>query len=396
MVLFPGQLDSVDRVVQLVQSVGPSTNPGQIETVDKVISREAGGSYKVRVEQSTATVEELRAAGTKYPPWAKQYVGLPYQYRSGLVRNQVHDLAVSVTGGTGDLYDQATAIESFLRANYAYTLHPGDPPNGEDPEQYFLFSRKAGFCQYFATAMGDMLRSLGIPTRLVSGFGPGAYDEKLHQYVVRESDSHVWPEVYFPTYGWIPFEPTPDPNYPTITRGTVSSPSDSPSPGAEATPSPAAPRTKPEPGDTGSASKAVFGLPTLRTWTPVGAVILVLLVLLYVSLSRYLRPQTVAAVWKRSTRLIELAGVSPRPSETPIEFGDRVAAELPEVASPIRQLAVDFTVAAYAPLGLAEQRRPAVMAGWRALRPLLLRRIGARLVPQRLAPARQMGTASPV
>ena len=69
--------------------------------------------------------------------------------------------------------------------------------------------------------MGDMLRSLGIPTRLVNGYGPGTYDEKLGRYVVKESDAHTWVEAYFPTYGWIPFEPTPDSVYFPIPRGTV-------------------------------------------------------------------------------------------------------------------------------------------------------------------------------
>ena len=75
---------------------------------------------------------------------------------------------------------------------------------------YFLRDSHEGYCQYFAMAMGEMLRSLGIPTRLVNGYGAGFYDDIQHRQVVRDADAHVWVESYFPGYGWIPFEPTND------------------------------------------------------------------------------------------------------------------------------------------------------------------------------------------
>jgi hypothetical protein len=121
-----------------------------------------------------------------------------------------------------------------------------------------------------------------------------------------------------------------------------------------------------------------LGLPALRTWTPVAAGVLLALVLLLIALSRFLRPRTVAGVWRRAMLLLKLAGVRPRIGETPIEFGNRVAGRFPEAAAGMRQLAGDFAVAAYAPPGLAEQRGPAVMAGWGSLRTLLLRRVVSR------------------
>src|SRR5260370_8820556 len=70
--------------------------------------------------------------------------------------------------------------------------------------------------------MGDMLRSLNIPTRIVNGFGPGAFDSATNSFVVKGEDAHTWVESYFPGYGWIPFEPTPDISggYEPITRGS--------------------------------------------------------------------------------------------------------------------------------------------------------------------------------
>lgn len=398
LIFYPGQLESVDREVRVLQDARPQLGARAFETIDQVMTPNARGAYAVDVEQSTATADDLRGAGSSYPPWVEQYVGLPDTYRTPGVRHDVHDLAVQVTAGATNPYDQATAIESYLRANYAYKLDPGVPwQPGTDRLEYFLFTSKAGYCQYFATAMADMVRSLGIPTRLVSGYGPGQYDQKQNKWVVRESDAHIWPEVYFPQYGWVTFEPTNDPLYQTIQRGSASGAGSDTSGAAAAVPTPSAAATsRPDRTGKGPNGAGRISLPSLRTWTPVAAVVLFVLVLLYVAASRYLRPETVAGVWSRATRLTQLAGVRLRLGETPIEFGDRVAGEFPEAAAGIRRLAVDFAVAAYAPRGLAEQRKPAVMAGWAALRPLLLRRMATRLVPDRFAQHRQASTASPV
>src|SRR5260370_13665212 len=67
--------------------------------------------------------------------------------------------------------------------------------------------------------MGDMLRSRGIPTRLVNGFGPGTFENTINSFVVRSEDAHTWVEVYFPKYGWIQFEPTHDNVYTPIPPG---------------------------------------------------------------------------------------------------------------------------------------------------------------------------------
>ena len=78
-----------------------------------------------------------------------------------------------------------------------------------DPLANFLFERKQGHCEYFASSMAVMLRSLGIPARLVNGFRTGEFNDLTSQYVVRASNAHSWVEVFFPGYGWIAFDPTP-------------------------------------------------------------------------------------------------------------------------------------------------------------------------------------------
>src|SRR5438445_5322114 len=92
---------------------------------------------------------------------------------------------------------------------YGYTLElPRVRP--ADSLANFLFQRKQGHCEYFASSMAVMLRSLGIPSRLVNGFRTGEFNDLTSQYVVRASNAHSWVEAFFPGYGWIAFDPTPD------------------------------------------------------------------------------------------------------------------------------------------------------------------------------------------
>ena len=78
-----------------------------------------------------------------------------------------------------------------------------------DPLANFLFERKQGHCEYFASSMAVMLRTLGIPSRVVNGFRTGEFNDVTSQYVVRASNAHSWVEAYFPNYGWVAFDPTP-------------------------------------------------------------------------------------------------------------------------------------------------------------------------------------------
>jgi hypothetical protein len=117
-------------------------------------------------------------------------------------------LARRITASSGSNYTRAKAIEQYLQTNFSYTLQlPGltEP----DPLAYFLFERKKGHCEYFASSMAIMLRTLGIPARVVNGFRGGEYNDLTGSYIVREKDAHSWVEAYFPEYGWATFDPTP-------------------------------------------------------------------------------------------------------------------------------------------------------------------------------------------
>lgn len=191
----------------------------------------AGDSYRVRgastaglsyqafsyLEPSSGDPEGQRSE----PPHARidgetrrAYLQLP-AIDPGIAR-----LAQSFTGESETLEGKARLLERRLRTGFGYTL---ELPKTEsaDPVADFLFRRKKGHCEYFASSMTVMLRTLGIPARVVTGFAGGVYNPISGWYVVRASDAHSWVEAYLPHLGWTTFDPTPpDPNPPAVTLWT--------------------------------------------------------------------------------------------------------------------------------------------------------------------------------
>lgn len=164
----------------------------------------AGDAYNATSQLSTASADELRRASRDYPAWVQ-----PNLATTG-ISPRVASLAQQIVTEAGAVtpYDQAKALERWLRANITYNEKIATPPSNVDGVEWFLFDVGEGYCTYYATAMALMARSLGIPARLAAGFAEGSYDPASGQYVVRERDAHTWVEVYFPAYGWVEFEPT--------------------------------------------------------------------------------------------------------------------------------------------------------------------------------------------
>lgn len=121
---------------------------------------------------------------------------------------RVRALAGQIAQPYHNAYDQATAIALYLRTQLDYTLDL-PPVLPDDPIASFLFDTRRGHCEYFAAAMAVMVRSLGIPARLVNGFLTGEYNDVGKNYIVRASDAHTWVEIFFPRVGWVEFDPTP-------------------------------------------------------------------------------------------------------------------------------------------------------------------------------------------
>ncbi|GIK43075.1 MAG: hypothetical protein BroJett011_69080 [Chloroflexota bacterium] len=188
---------------------------GTLVTVDQpyeVAWRRSGDAFGATIEAaaysvvSTAPVVDeagLRQAGSRYPTWVQQrYLTLPET-----VPVRVLALARDLTATAPTPYDRARAVETYLRT-FPYSLNLPTPPAGRDVADYFLFELRRGYCDYYATAMVVLARAAGLPARLVVGYAGGLPDPAKARYLVTEANAHAWPEVYFPGYGWIEFEPT--------------------------------------------------------------------------------------------------------------------------------------------------------------------------------------------
>jgi transglutaminase-like putative cysteine protease len=163
-----------------------------------------GQTYSVVSYLPNLSPQELQKA-----PFASGAPGGDY-LESGALSLQARSLArQAVEGHTETLFDTVMALTNYLQSNFQYSQQLGHVPPGRDPVDWFLFDVKIGYCEQFATAETLMLRSLGIPARLATGYSTGDYDPVLDQSVVRERDAHAWVEVWFPDHGWVPVDPSP-------------------------------------------------------------------------------------------------------------------------------------------------------------------------------------------
>jgi len=117
-------------------------------------------------------------------------------------------LADQITAGAHDEYDAVMAVQSWLQTNTRYDLTVPREPAGVDAVDHFLFDTRRGFCEHIASAMAVLLRTQGIATRIVTGYGPGERNPFTGYYEVRYSDAHAWVEVLYPGVGWIAYDPT--------------------------------------------------------------------------------------------------------------------------------------------------------------------------------------------
>ena len=300
-------------------------NEGQpLDVVALRASLSAGKRYVVVSSVSRASADMLRQAGRSYPrDVANRFARLPE------IPRRVRDLSLQLTQPYDNPYDKARAVERYLRS-LAYSLDVAPPPPERDGVDYFLFDAKEGYCDYFASAMAVMLRSIGIPARVVSGYATGSREGGEHQFVVRDNNAHSWVEVYFPRYGWIEFDPTP--SQPLIEHpvGTVQ---------VVPTPTPAEPDAPggeegflddllepPRDPVVGFPFAGADELEGLRTFAAILVVVtlgaLVLFALWNAGLSG-LPPA--AAAYARVAQLASVLGWHPHPAETPTEYTRRLS-----------------------------------------------------------------------
>jgi hypothetical protein len=175
-----------------------------------------GEVYRLRAEGSIGI--QYTAFSLEHPPdrqMARRYT--PLQGRGGSrnvylqlpeANRRIRALAEKITADADNTYDKVKAVERHLRSAYTYTT---DVPSAgsEPPLEAFLFKNRRGHCEFFATAMVILLRSVGIEARNVNGFMGGSWNEFDSFLAVRNADAHSWVEVNFGEFGWLTFDPTP-------------------------------------------------------------------------------------------------------------------------------------------------------------------------------------------
>jgi transglutaminase-like putative cysteine protease len=188
--------------------------------IDSAVIRRAGGNYSVGFGDARNVSYQVysRLDPPSSADFKDDYVPpLTLELRNAYLKlppmdPHVGELARRIAGAETSPVVAARLIEHFLRTRYGYTLElPAAEPL--DPIADFLFRRKKGHCEYFASAMAVMLRTLDIPSRVVTGFQSGVYNPISGSQLIRTSDAHSWVEAWIPRRGWTTFDPTPpDPN----------------------------------------------------------------------------------------------------------------------------------------------------------------------------------------
>lgn len=319
------------------------------------------------------SADRLRAASADGVPDVirARYTALP------ALPPRIADLARTLTADAPTAYDQARAIEHFLR-QYPYSLDVPPPPRRSDPVDYFLFDLQAGYCDYFAGAMVVLARSVGLPARLAIGYLAQPPDAVGVQ-TMRGVDAHSWPEIYFAGVGWVAFEPTPPFAPPVAEEG------DSAESAPPITPDAPLPRRAP-------------------AWPRLLAPLLLLLALATAALLARARrrgpalPDGVAGPYARLVAAAAALGIPVQPSQTPYEMAALVRRHVAAWPQPrLRAWAQPLVVAAgrMADLLVAAhfRRRPdpaeadtaaeaaEARALWRRLRrPLWRVRVGQRVL----------------
>jgi len=352
----------------------------------------ADSTYDVISSVSVATETELRAAGSNYPKWvADNYLALPDS-----LPKRVRDLAIETTRSAFNAYDKALALSDMLRAGYTETYAIEPPPVNVDAVDYFLFAQKAGYSDYFASAMTVMLRAAGIPARLATGYSSGIADKTTGSFTVRLSGAHSWPEVYFPTYGWLPFEPSP--SFEPIERGPIRTEfDDSLFSGAGESfpeffdefqnldfPPPADVVLPVQDEPVGQLFADIFK----KIGLAIGALLALALgifALVFVTWqSRFVGLPYAHGIYDRMSRLGTLVWKAPEREETPGEYAAALAAAIGVDRKQAGTVAAGYVKARYTGRPVTEQERRVIEDAWRALRGDLIKRALWRFDPRRL------------
>ena len=171
-----------------------------------------GLTYTVISRVPYRNQEQLQQAGNNYSDIIqKYYLDVPSNIKAK-IKVKAEELIAKSNRELNSNYDIALYLAQAIKQNYSV---PEDLSqlsqflDGEDLAETFLYKYQGGYPDHFATVYTLMLRSLGIPARLVVGFSAGQYNPFTGYYLVHNTDAYAMTEVYFPRYGWFYFDPLP-------------------------------------------------------------------------------------------------------------------------------------------------------------------------------------------
>jgi len=362
----------------------------------------AGNRYTAVGSVSRASAAQLRAAGEAYPDWVRErYLQIPPQ-----VPDRVRNLAQNIAARAATPFDKATVIERWMRRNIRYDEQIPAPPAGMEASDYVLFELRRAYCDYYATAMVAMLRTLNIPSRIAVGYAQGdvalrAEKDGRTWYQVQADDSHTWVEAFFPGFGWIEFEPTV--NQPPIERADpplaqatptaqpTLPPTPTPAPAGEATPTPnPTPTATADPGlsatvDDGSRQSLDFSRYS-------GLLYLLLIPLLALAAwggLRYAeehglgRLPAVERAYALLTRYASWLRVHAGRQLTPYEQAEALVARAPQARGPVEQITALYVQKRFAPARAGALQMGDVMQALASARHALRRALLRRYWPRR-------------
>ncbi|BCL81451.1 transglutaminase [Ktedonobacteria bacterium brp13] len=292
------------------------------------------------------------------------------------------------TQGSTSAYEALQRIETHLSdsASFTYSTNNSAIPANVDVVDWLLQTH-SGYCTYYATAMVVMARMLHIPTRMMSGFSTGAYDQTKKSWIVQGSDAHSWVQAYFPGHGWINFDPTPGfGDQSTLSTQPASAHTPVPVQPTAAPTRAVAPQKQPTqqatPGSKSTnATHAASLSPALLYWGLGGFFGLALLaggIALFVNVRRRRRlPDSVSSLYLRIGRLAAWAGLGPRRWQTPYEYSEMLSRQIAHRDPLLWQLTEHFVHDRWGRPDTTMQpgETANVMRGWPLLRFTLIRRI---------------------
>ena len=352
-------------------------------TLDRPVAE--GETYSMISFVSLADDDDLRGADSNYSSFiTDHYLQLP-----PTAPERVIQLAEELTAGAPTPLDKALAVQRHLRGpTFTYSQDIDAPPVGADGVDHFLFETKTGYSDYFASSMVVLLRAAGVPTRMAAGYAPGEYNADLERRIIKDSDSHGWAQVYFPDYGWIDFEPTPE--WPQHERALLSGPGADLVRGLDDDGDPIEDPSEqeqpfleepfrigddPELGSLGSDPTGII----IRVGIALGAVAGVWLFAQFLWTRGLVNATPAERAYTKMSRLGTLAGIGRRAHETPGDYALAIGSAIPLTSSGATRIAQSFAAMRYGDSETLAPDEVEVNEAWADIRRALLGRALTRL-----------------